>query len=641
MLLRSYSKTRNSLLLCSKQCVPVKSYNAVYSRFFSDEILYDNKNIINGTILIENGYNVQELPVVIRKIKDLPELDSSLIKKAPEGSSESINYHLIQEEFKQCMNLRDIFTLINKCTKITPNIALGAIERIYELEKNPLTLPIDTQNDHINYAKDAILEKLLKVVMKTEETQTIINILKTSSTLIEPYKFKFCDELLLRVIDSKLSVEQLCEFAKFLTENSKEPKYHEMIDKLWVGFKEKEDQINETNIVDIFKALSGFKVSKKIITLLVEHKLAELWPQINTDSMQVIMDVIITEKYFSLQTLAILANWFYANIHAFNEETMLEILTKFMKLDYYNEQVERALEKYLRFKREKIQSYVFIVSVLNYCMQFQLRNTIILDICYEYYMNNISTIPPSFLKSMIYPFGFLYYNQLEEFRKVTEEVLIEKFKRISIDDLCSIVLSFIYMGHYSKELISKLFHPEVVTKVNNPNILRKLYLIDTCLSVECDNESGPFLPKDQWLQPVSQDKRVSHIISKIKEHIVGVVGSEDNLSTGVLIPNYCSDETYLIDIMLHPVGLGSSTFNWKMRLRKNENTAILIHLPNHYCSDNHLIGQQMLRRRHLSLLGFKVISIDYSTICQLFMSNRIPELKQYIEQNITLKQSSV
>ncbi|XP_050681998.1 uncharacterized protein LOC126977281 [Leptidea sinapis] len=360
MLLRSYSKTRNSLLLCSKQCVPVKSYNAVYSRFFSDEILDHNKNIINGTILIENGYNVQELPVVIRKIKDLPELDSSLIKKAPEGSSESINYHLIQEEFKQCMNLRDIFTLINKCTKITPNIALGAIERIYELEKNPLTLPIDTQNDHINYAKDAILEKLLKVVMKTEETQTIINILKTSSTLIEPYKFKFCDELLLRVIDSKLSVEQLCEFAKFLTENSKEPKYHEMIDKLWVGFKEKEDQINETNIVDIFKALSGFKVSKKIITLLVEHKLAELWPQINTDSMQVIMDVIITEKYFSFQTLAILANWFYANIHAFNEETMLEILTKFMKLDYYNEQVERALEKYLRFKREKIQSYVFI-----------------------------------------------------------------------------------------------------------------------------------------------------------------------------------------------------------------------------------------------------------------------------------------
>ncbi|XP_045505209.1 FAST kinase domain-containing protein 3, mitochondrial-like [Colias croceus] len=638
VLWRSYSNTRKSILSCRK-CNAITSFNEVVSRSFGGEKDNDNEDFINSTILIENGYNVSELPVVIRKLKSLTELESSE-KGNPKNATDSLSFPLIQEEFKQCMDLRDVFSLINKCTKITPNIALGAIERIYDLEKNPLSLPFDTKNDqNTNFAKGAILDKLLKVVTKTEDTQTILNILKTNSSVIEPYKSKFCDELLLRVTDNKLSIDHLSELANFLMTNNNE-QYTETLDKLWIGFIANESHINETNIVKIFNVLSGLKVSKKTIINLAEQKLSELWPKIDSISMQDIMGVFIVEKYFSMQSFAVLGNWFYANIHSLDEDTMLDIITKFTRLNYTDDQVEAAVEKYTKLKGPKVTSYILIIGILNYCMQFQLRNEEILNICCDHYVKNINHMPHSFLKSFIYPFGYLYYQPpIKNFWNISEIKLLETYQKISVDDLCSTILSYIYIGQYPLKLVSKVFHPEYVTRVSSPHLLQKLYLIDTSLSIECNDYSGPLMPKDQWLQPVVQDLRISNIVSKIKDTIVSIVG-EDRMSTEVLVPNYCSDKSFLIDIMLHPVGLGSDTFNWKLKITKNENIAILVHLPDHYCTkSDQLIGSQMMKIRHLKLLGFNVVSLKYSVLSQLYMSYKTSDLRKYLEDKIMSKQT--
>ncbi|XP_038208218.1 FAST kinase domain-containing protein 3, mitochondrial-like [Zerene cesonia] len=638
VLWRSYSNTRKSIFSCRK-CNAITSLNEIVSRSFSDEKDNDDQEFINSTIMIENGYNVSELPVVIRKLKNLTELES-YEKGTVNNVSDSSSYPLIQDEFNQCMDLRDVFSLINKCTKITPNIALGAIERIYDLEKNPLSLPFDTKNDqNIIFAKGAILDKLLKVVMKTEDTQTILNILKTNSSLIEPYKPKFCDELLLRVTDSKLSIDHLSQFASFLMKNSNEH-YTEILDKLWVGFIANEKHINESNIVQIFNILSGLKVSKKMIINLAEQKLSELWPRIDSLSMQDIMGVFIVEKYFSMQSFAVLGNWFYANIHCLDEDTMLDIITKLTRLNYTDDQIEAAVEKYTKLKGPKVTSYILIIGILNYCMQFQLRNEQILDVCCDHYIKKIDSIPHSFLKSFIYPFGHLYYQPpIKNFWNLSEIKLLETYQKISVDDLCSIILSYIYIGKYPLQLVSKVFHPEYVTRINSPHLLQKLYLIDTSLSIECEDYSGPLMPKDQWLQPVVQDVRISNIVSKIKDTIVAIVG-ENRISTEVLVPNYCSDESFLIDILLHPVGLGSDTFNWKLKITKTENLAILIHLPDHYCSkSDQLIGSQMMKIRHLKVLGFNVVSLKYSVLSQLYMSHKTSDLRKYLEDNIIGKQT--
>ncbi|OWR46058.1 hypothetical protein KGM_215668 [Danaus plexippus plexippus] len=294
-------------------------------------------------------------------MKDLTDLENPQAE-SPQTNTDSLNYHLIQEEFKQCNNLREVFSLITKCIKITPNIALGAIERINDIENDISHNIFNSQGSHLNFAKGAILEKLLKVVMKTEDTQTILNILKTSSTLMEPYKPRFCDELLLRVIDNKLTIDQICEFYNFLISNNCEQKYSETIDKLWVGLIENEKDINEENIVQIFSILYGLKVSKKTIVNLLEQKLSELWSKIKIPAMLEVLDIFIVEKYFSMQSYHVLGYWLYANIHALDDDALLDIITKFTRLRYNDNQIEAAVEKFLKLKSSKIKSEVLIIA---------------------------------------------------------------------------------------------------------------------------------------------------------------------------------------------------------------------------------------------------------------------------------------
>ncbi|KAG6458156.1 FAST kinase domain-containing protein 3, mitochondrial [Manduca sexta] len=635
---RTYMKAKNNLL-CST-CVNTSPIVLPQLRSYSDDKFSNNPQFSSTTIMMEHGYNVQELPVVVRKLKDFSEIVEKPPVEPAKSPSDSHNYHLIQEEFQQCSDLRDVFTLLSKCTKITPNIALGAIERIYDLEKQSIDL--DSKSIHINLAKGAILDKLLKVVVKTEDTQTILNILNTVSTFMEPYKHKFSDELLFRVLDNKLSVEQLCQFLKFLINNKSDPKYCETIDKLWVGFVERHADVNETNISHIFAILHGLKLSKKTVLNLLEQKLYDLWYKINVTSMQEILDTFVREKYLSMQSFVVVGRWLHTNIHVLDDDSLLDIITKLTRLNYTDDQIEKAVDKYMKLKCTKIKNYILIVGILNYCMQFQIRNEQLLNACSEYFMKNASNIPASFLKCIIYPFGFLNYNPSNlKFWKVAEETLLEKFDKMTTDDLSSIILSFTYLEKYPLPLVRRIFTAEYLIKVNDQAVMKKLYLIDTALSLECPQYAGPLLPKDQWSKPVPQDHRITNIISKTIDHFVNVAGSIDKLSTSILIPHFCSDETYFVDIMIHSKSLGSNNFDWKSKSGRNDNIAILINLPDHFCSDNErLVGPQLLRKKHLKMLGLKVVNIKYSVLSQFYTSYNAAGMRQYLIDSIENAESS-
>ncbi|XP_026320272.1 FAST kinase domain-containing protein 3, mitochondrial-like [Hyposmocoma kahamanoa] len=640
IVLRSYLKVKNNVLsVGSSKSSPVLMYvSPLFTRHLSEDKT-NSPEFINSSILMENGMNVQELPLIVRKLTNIAEIDEKSTVEDPQSAPDNGSYHLIQAEFKQCVDLRDVFSLLSKCTKITPNIALGAMERIYDIEKNPMDaapMLIDS-NTHINMAKGAILDKLLKVIIKTEDTQTTLNILKTISNFMDPYKHKFCEELLFRVIDNKLSILQICEFLSFLINNRSDPRYSEIIDKLWIGFVQKEADINEVNIVKIFTILPGLKVSKRTILTLLEQKFADLWSKIKVPVMQEILNTFLEVKYSSMQSFAVVGTWIHKNIHALDEESFLDIVTKVTRLNYTDDHIEKAIEKYIKLKGPRIQSPIVIVSILNYCMQFQIRNEQILNACSEYFLTNGNVIPASFLKSFIYPFGYLYFDPIQgfEFWQQAERVLEEKFDKISADDLASMILSFIFVGKHPLELVKRMLSPEYLVRINNPQVMKKFHLVDTALSLECKDYSIPLLPKDQWSKFTLQDSRVRNIIDKIKDTLQEVAGGVDNYSTCVFIPNLHFDETYLIDIMLHPAGLGSNNFNWKLKSGKNVNTAILIHLPDHYCSDNkQLIGPQVMKKRHLKILSMKVVSLKYSIISKFYTSFNTSDLKKYLIASI-------
>uniref|UniRef100_A0A2H1V0L9 SFRICE_004968 n=1 Tax=Spodoptera frugiperda TaxID=7108 RepID=A0A2H1V0L9_SPOFR len=638
VLRRTYLKAKNNILSPGTGNISVTGQLQTFvARTFSEDKSGNNPQFSSSTILIENGFNVQELPVAIKKLRNLADIDDKPNEEQAASAQDTLSYQLIQEEFKQCLDLRDVFSLLSKCTKITPNIALGAIERIYDIEKNPNSLSLDPKIMQINLAKGAILDKLLKVVMKTEDTRTILEILNTVSSFMEPFKYKFHDELLLRVIDNKLSIDQLCEFINFLIKNKNDIKYSETIDKLWVGFVAKEKEIDENNIVQVFGILHGLKVSKRIILTLLEQKLCDLWFKIKVPVMQDILTSFVMEKYLSVQSFGVVGSWLCANIHALDEDSLLDIISKLTRLKYTDDKIEKAVEKYMKFRGDKIESHVLIVGLLNFCMQFQIYNKQILNSCCDYFLSNWHLVPPSFLKSFIYPFGYLQYDPVNntEFWKLVDEIMNENFDKMTSCDLSSIILSSIYLGKYPSALVRRMLSPEYLAKVKNADMWKRFYLIDTAMTLECEKYLGPLLPKDQWSKPITQDFRVKNILEKIMDVLVNVAGGQDKLSVAVSIPYLPSDETYLLDVMLHSAGLGSKTFNWKSKTVRNANIAILIHLPDHYCSNNeHLIGPQVMKKRHLKILGMKVVSLKYSLLSQFYTTYNKNGLTEYLLESI-------
>lgn len=603
---------------------------AVLPRSFSDDKSMKENQFSDSTIIVESGLNVHELPVVVRKLWNISDFDVKKPQQATTTSSDSHNYGLIQEEFKQCMDLRDVFSLLSKCTKITPNIALGAMERIYDLEKSPTAISLVTSSNSISIAKGAILDKLLRVIIKTEDTQTILNILNTESTLMEPYKPKFSDELLLRVVDNRLTIEQLCSFVEFLMKNKSNPKYLDTTDKLWVGIIERENDIDEHNIAKIFEILNAFKSSKRPILTLLEQKFAHIWWKIKVPVMQNVLNVFLREKCISYQSFAVVGTWLYSNIHTLDQESMLDIISKLTRLNYSDVHVEKAIQKYMKLKGDRVDSHILIIGILNYCQHFKIRNEVILNSCSDYFLANGREMPLSFLRSVIFPFGYLHFDPKNgsEFWALTEDIVDKEFYKMSTESVCSILLSSIYSSKYPLKFVNRLFSPEYLSRVSNSDTMKKLHLIDTALSLECSEYAGPLLPKDQCIKPVPQDPRIRNIIKKTLDIFQSVSGGADKLSTAVMVANIISDGTYLIDVLIHQAG---NKFNWGDKSNRNGNIAVLINLPDHFCSDNeHLIGPQVLRKKHLQILGMKVVNLKYSVLSQYYTSCNITGLRKYV-----------
>lgn len=620
--------------------------NNIFKKYLSDK---SDKNTVlsSSTILMQDGLIVQELPVIVKKVTDIfVPYDNKVLSQDIQSSQDADKYKIISDEFEICPSVKEVLSLLSKCGKITPNIALGAVERIFRLNKE-----VDNErpyNDTSEYTREmatgAVVEKLTTIILKSEDSRVILNALKIFSSLDNNLKFKFCDEVLVRVTDNKLSVEELCEFVTFLSEHNNVTLFRESIDKLWTGFSEK--MITENNIVQVYSILTYLNKSRRIILNMVEKRLSVVWWKLSSENVQELMDICCKNKVGSVRSVSVFSRWMNLNIHTFDEEVLLELVTKFTQLNYNDNQIEKALERYVKIKGIKINNHSLIVAILNHCVTFRVRNNHIMNGCVEYFMAKGSNVPAIFLKSFLYPFGFLYYQPQNgvRFWEILEKVFEEKFLRLDVEDVLDIMLSCIYLNKYPLNFVNKVFNPRFLDRINsspNVNKLRtKLKLIDTAMSLESKAYKGPLLPKDHWAKSLLIDGRIKRITNNIRETLEHLAGGPDCLSLSVVVPYLFTTELYIVDVLIHPRGLGSSILNLNLKVDRNIAVAVLIHPPEHYCSMKvELVGPQNMRKRHLKAVGMKVVDLDYDMLMRLQM-HRV-ELEKYVAKCLKHAEASL
>jgi len=613
--------------------------------------------------LIQEGSEIRELPLIVRNVcsneiccnectkTNVTDINNDeLVNKLNNLKNETDRKKADEEivdvirGFKKCSSVKSLIDLLEivMLDEITPAVALCALKKIVELENfklhiasNKLSSILNTK-PNIDYTKTPILEKLLEIIMKGDNNSAVVGILELISIdrvrvlPFDIFKNKISEEILCRVTENKLNIDDLCRSIDAFS------KLNEVktADQLWIGIMDKSDQINEKNVIQVFRILHLLKKSRKTIMKLLERCLKQFWHYLSTDDLIEMLYTLRLTKCNSNIILKTTSRWINTNIHTMSENNVTSIVNELNNSNYVDIGIVRALERYIKAKHSTINSPLLMVEIMNYCSKFNIRSENIFEGCANYIIQNGSNITPSQFRDLFWPFGQLNYkpkSALEFWTKV-ESIMNKEFNNFKTQETLDILLSCIYLEKHPLNFVHSVFNTSFLHHLfeygdKNDYTKIKLKIIDQCMTLECDHYRGPVLPKDNFAKSIWCDYRIKRILKEINSTLENTFHGY-KISYSTILSRLPLMSIYIIDALVHPnkFEINSRYINFKKH--PGLCTAILVHLPEHYCWEKeHLIGIETTRIRHFRKIGLNVMSINYEKILEL----KYPaELTEYI-----------
>ena len=637
--------------------------------------------LTRSTILIQEGSSIHELPLIIEKSSDLSAFISTKenlnpepkvtrkIKKSALASRKRIQIEtsegtaiLFSSELSpsqdaklsdvdlQSMPQRFDPLIENLITdEINSRVGLEALKEIIALEAseayktNHRSKKAQSISEEIapitTSSRERVLNQLMDMIIKSRDNEMILEGLSLLSKdrislPKNPHKDRLCNEALFRTINKQFSLPQLINLIKLLTP-------HEDVDNFWIGIKLLENNINEDNLSSLFSILPLFETGKKIVKTILEKKLQTHWWKLTGFQ---ISEILKAPNEDLTIPSSCARKWAFLHINTAGEKELFDFLNSLTKYPV-TKNSENSLEKpFVRFMKSRgMQSKdpALIAEIMNYCVKNRIRNSEILKISEEYLKNNLQELPTEFIASLFVPFGFLNWkiSQDDNFWKTFEETLETKFLWLETNDVLNILLSLIYMERLPVNFIDRVFTPDFLDKLHEENeaedvqILRdKLRILDTAMAIECEGYTRRMVDT-KCEKDFSMRARIRRVTDLIYEELSLIVGGEDKLSRNVTLGQLHSIDFYKLDILIHSTSVESPIFRYDNDFK----TAVIIHLPEHYCREtDNLIGPQKMKIRHLRKLGFGVMTLNYRTV----LRHRLypTELRDYLSDRFRASQ---
>lgn len=615
-------------------------------------------------VLIQQGAEIQELPVIMRKFgqDDVVSLCSNKSQIDNVTSNRNVNFKKPCKLFSQsttddnanesnfvnpvtdpdsiiqrldaCQSRKEMFEVIDS----VPEDELASEIVIFALDKLMRTETLEG----LRYLEDAneTYEKLLVSLCTIADNRTLLDSLGQFSMYANMAKTidRICAELLIRNADGCLSVIDICEsIDTFIICNR-----FSDAEKFWAGISDQEKEINTANIKFVYEVLPKLKISRRMVLGVLERKIIDIYSQLSPDAVCKIMDALKDCKVVhSARTFRSISAWLSLNIHNVNEQQLESIIHAFTRLAYTDQQIEKALERYVKAKATKIKAQTLIVEILRHVNRFRILNPFVLNGCSEYLIMNSNIIEPGYIRDMICSFGTLNYQPLTSvnFWKTVEKYLEKHFDRLTPRHVLDIMLNCVYLEVYPINFVDRIFNPYFLDLIHSqtpmeylPSIRNDLKIFDTALTLECSSYRGPMLPRDTHARPMWTENRIKRIVNDISDQIALIAGGDDRFTKMTVPQQLPFSAIYLIDILFHPPGLGRF-WNFNTFQDRNVYVATLIHLPEHYDSTGrYLIGSQSMRIRHLRKIGLKVVTLKYETLAKLRVHGK--ELHEYLVQRM-------
>ncbi|XP_043278043.1 uncharacterized protein [Venturia canescens] len=647
--------------------------------------------LMRTSIIMQDGRIIDEAEIIVHKIRDINDIIFSDTEvKVPDGRREKKigkyndnkkEIHIETDEGTAILFITEADVVGNKShnnrknedenpnfskrvgpiientmtDEINSRVAFEALKEIMRFEiddfscgqKSSLTETEAGDKSLLNSSngREKVLEQLIDMIAKTRNNEMIIDGLALLnkdrvSTSRNAHKDCLCDEALIRATEGQFHVSQMIELVKILSSYG-DSKYHEAVDNLWIGIKARECEINEKNLAPLFKILPFFRESRRLVKTILDRKLITNWWRLNGSQMSDILEIMF--NYGNAKNALVCARkWSKLHINTAQESELFDFMKTITKLRFTEkETLESSLARFMRAKGLTIKDPALIALVMNYCSKNRIRNIEIFNACTDYLMKHSMDIPASLLAPIFVPFGYLNFRtpKSDEFLKTFQVSLESKFSTMATNDALNIILSLIYLEQTPLNLVDQLFTSKFFEQLHLNRdtktimyLREKLCFLDRAMAIECDHYACRMIPEIHCKKRVFMRSRLKRVTELLFNHLSKISGGDDKLSRAVMIGQLSMIDLYTLDILIHPRSINTSIFPIT---NDNENikTAVLIHLPEHYCHNtNNLIGPQEMRIRHLKKLGFRVVALNYMTI--LALRNSPKGISDYITRKL-------
>ncbi|XP_076356647.1 LOW QUALITY PROTEIN: FAST kinase domain-containing protein 3, mitochondrial-like [Tachypleus tridentatus] len=645
----------------------------------------DGKSLGSSTILVQDGLDIQELPVIVKKTSDVlavvgstsdkPENSSVLENKNLEKDTIDVDLYSYLSENKrfdhvkveQCdIDLMNIQTNLEACLstkqllaylrdlplkEVSSSVALAVLERLIELKgvgSDEISLE-DISPEHTLYS--VIIYRLCELVSSFEDINAMLAglgcVLKGRMDEEEKrvYVECFVQDCLYQVSDGKLSILQTCELVNLLHRAGGDQQV--TVDKLWSSIVDSAEYIDEKNILTVFGILPCFKTSQAVVLRTLMKRVELCYLKLTGTQVALILQVVSNLRQRPYKLLSVLTRWTNLNLHTLSEKEFKDIVRFMNRMKFRDSGLDHAVERYMKTKGLKCQNTGVVRVVSEYCTLFRWRNTKVLECLAAVFIKHGKKISRERVESIVHLFGLLNHQPAcaFEFFENLENLLLERFADFKPQSIIEILMSCIYLQRYPLNFVKKVMSPFFLDRLNvslaDAELQwahKRLKLLDAALSLECHQYRGPFFPKNLSAKSIHKDGRLLKLKTSLNDCFSELLGGGDRFKFSFVIPRLPLSDLYIIDYFFHlnkagyPLPLCSPSGIYKR-------VAVLVHLPEHYClNTDHLIGPQSMRERHLHLLGYEVIHLNYEALDRL---NSQPERLDYLKKHLVFPFSSL
>lgn len=234
----------------------------------------------HSVILLQDGPNIEELPIAVRKASD------NLLELQKTRSLPLLHQDVLDEPtFKQCNTLASILTKLGelKTEEVSADMAYQALEKISEMGRNVeyrnlgcIQLTRDMEENKAgnpSFTVDAVLMQLGTIITKQGTSEQLIAALRlvvapSFPGRVESLQKLLAEDCLNRILDNQCNISQVCQAIKLFTFIQQQG----WADKSWVGLLGRD--LSAANIVEVYNVLPYLKESQRAIFNHVERLLS-------------------------------------------------------------------------------------------------------------------------------------------------------------------------------------------------------------------------------------------------------------------------------------------------------------------------------------------------------------------------------